>query len=562
MTTFQKSIIRLDTFVSLFILLSWFSCGRQSVEQQTQTDGQPTYGGTFRLAQLPPQTLDPLCIDDIYESALVNQIFDGLLTFDVNLRPIPALAKTWTISQDRLTYTFTLRDGVTFHNGRELTAQDVLFSLTRIFDASTTAPGIAREYLGSISGAGDYQAERSTTVRGLRALDRYTVRMTLEKPSHDVLTILAMDNLKIIPKDECELLGADGFAEHPVGTGPFQFVSWEKNHRIVLKANKSYFQGRPYLDSLIFEVPLEYNEQNQVAKFFDGRLETIAIPVGQLEQFTSKNIYTVVKRPELSFEFIGFNLQHPPLKNRRVRQAISHAIDRKKMIELDPQSFLVATGILPPGMLGFSPAPKTYPYDPERAKQHLAEADLLEGLTFERLECWGVGTDTTPLYENDQILKENLAAIGIELDVKYESWLEFDQRVAEGKAPLFSMSLLADTPDPASFLFSSFHSQSEMNYFSYQNPVVDSLLEEAQSELNDAERSQLCQEAEKMILADAPIVPLDHVINIYCFQPYVQGIELSPYGLADISMEKIWIARTRKTGDSPVHDPPTTNHHP
>ena len=541
-----RSTFHTSTFISTIILfiVVHLNCGKQA-RMQSIIDEKPAYGGTFRLAQFTPETLDPIFIDDVYESSIANQIFDGLLKFDVNLRPIPAIAKEWTISPDRRTYTFTLRRGVLFHNGRELTADDCVYSFTRIFNPSLPFSSIATEFMNDIVGTQEYSSGRAGKIKGLTALDTHTLEIVLRKPSTHFLTVLAMDNTKVVPKEIGEEKGFQKFGKQPWGTGPFRFISWDEQKRIVLVAHDQYFGGRPYLDSLIFEIPHTYNEDELVEKFFNGDLETIAVPVGKLEQFMKENSYTIVKGPELSIEFIGFNTQLPPLDNKKVRQAIAHALNRQKLIGLDPESFVLASGILPPGMPGYSPTQTVYPYNPKKANELLREAGLCKGRKQKKIEYWGVGTDSMSVYENDLMVKGDLAQIGLDLEQKYESWLEFDKRVAEGRAQLFSMSLIADIPEPASFLYSIFHSSSGTNYLGYSNTLVDSILKKAKEELNYFERVRMCREAEKLIMADAPIVPLDHVINIYAFQPYVKGIELSPYGMADFSMEKIWIRHKR-----------------
>ncbi|UCE18379.1 MAG: hypothetical protein JSV84_16225 [Gemmatimonadota bacterium] len=533
--------------LTIFCLGGSFACGKNRSEQRRALEEHPTYEGIFRMALYSPQILDPIFIDDIYESSITNQNFDGLLTFDGNLRPVPAIAKEWIVSPDRKTYTFILRKGVTFQNGQELSADDCVYSFTRIFDPSLPAVSIARDYLNEIDGAEEYSLKQSKEIRGLKALDTSTLEIVLSEPSPTFLTALATDNTKIVPKEEISKRGASWFGEHPIGTGPFKFISWTKNHRIVLEANLQYFGGRPYLDRLIFEVPFTYDENESIEKFFNGALETIAVPVGKTDQFTEEQGYTLIKRLELSFEFIGFNVQLSPVHKRMVRQAIAHALNREKMIALDSESFLSPSGILPPGMLGYSPAHKVFPYDPELAGRLFNDTGLTQGNEPLKLEYWGVGTKGQNVYETDRMIKKDLALIGIDLEVRYEDWLDFDRRITEGRAQLFSMSLMADIPDPVTFLYSSFHSKSKTNLYNYQNTKVDSILEKAKEELNPFQRIHMSQEAEDIILKDAPVIPLDHVITIFALQPSVKAMVLSPYGLADISMEEIWISTEDST---------------
>src|SRR5207247_1765359 len=189
-----------------------------------------------------PQTLDPARISDIYSFSVSQQIFDGLVQFDHTLMVAPALAEFWKASRDGLTWTFTLRKGVRFHNGREVTAEDVVYSLTRLVDPKTRSG--AADLFGTIKGAHEFREGRARTVVGLVAQDRYTVQVTLDEAVGPFVAVLAVGHAKIVPKDAVEQLG-EAFGTQPVGTGPFRFERWERGKEIVLAANPEYFGGPP-----------------------------------------------------------------------------------------------------------------------------------------------------------------------------------------------------------------------------------------------------------------------------------------------------------------------------
>src|SRR5919201_1339839 len=202
------------------------------------------FGGTYRrMLGDNPSTLDPASLIDIYGRAVVTQVFDGLIQFDADLKPIPALAEFWEASQDGRTWTFALRRGVTFHHGREVTAHDVVYSFTRLLDPKRPLP--VTELFRHIHGATEFMQGKTKSVQGLKALDRYTLQMVLEEPLASALAILGLAHAAVVPQEEVERLG-ERFGRAPVGTGPFKFVRWAPNREIALAANEQYHEGRPF----------------------------------------------------------------------------------------------------------------------------------------------------------------------------------------------------------------------------------------------------------------------------------------------------------------------------
>src|SRR5262245_35224515 len=208
------------------------------------------YGGIYRrtLAH-DPARLDPAFVTDIYSRAVVRQVFDGLVQYDAHLKPIPALAEYWEASRDGLTWTFTLRRGVKFHHGREVTADDFVYSFTRLLDAKK--PGPLTDLLSRMKGSSEFMQGRAPSVEGLRATDRYTLRLVLQEPLASSILLLSLGDAAVVPRETVEELG-ERFGQAPVGTGAFKFVHWEPDREVVLQANTQYYQGRPFLDGLIY----------------------------------------------------------------------------------------------------------------------------------------------------------------------------------------------------------------------------------------------------------------------------------------------------------------------
>jgi peptide/nickel transport system substrate-binding protein/oligopeptide transport system substrate-binding protein len=501
-------------------------------------------GGVYRRPLgNDPTTLDPARMTDVYSLAVTQQIFDGLVQFDQTLTITPALAQFWRASRDGLTWTFTLRKGVKFHNGREVTADDVIYSFTRILDPRTKS--LAADLLLGIRGAPEFRSGRAASVSGLTALDRHTVQMTLTEAPVPFVSVLAEAHAKIVPRDVVKGEG-DGFGSQPVGTGPFKFARWERGREIVLAANPDYYDGAPRLPRIVYrifpggQVDLMYQE------FQRGGLEDTPIPNGNYRQIIANPKYVYVKRPMFSIRHYGLNTSVKPLDDRRVRQAIIYAIDREAIVEEDYLGrYVFARGVLPPGTQGFNPTLKGYAYDPERARELLIQAGYPGGHGLPPIAIWSSVRHEGILREHQRIAKD-LAAVGIRAEFHYlTDWPAFSKGMREGKFPVFLRAWYADVPDPENFLFKLFYSGSPSNYMRYANPTVDSLLLRAGSEGDPGRRVGLYRQAEEMIVGDAPIIPVWHYTYERLFQPYVKSVEVNGLGDPYIPFRKIWLDRPR-----------------
>jgi ABC-type transport system substrate-binding protein len=278
--------LRIALWVCSYLLLFAAGGATQPSEQSVPPLPGAQFGGTFRrMLGANPVTLDPALVTDSYGVTVVNQIFDGLVQFDANLKPIPALAEFWEGSRDGRTWTFALRQGVKFHNGREVTAQDVVYSFTRLFDA--TRPPPVAQLFQHIQGVKEFRQGKAPSVQGLQAPDRYTVRLVLEEPLAPRLTLLGLANTAVVPQEEVEKPGGD-FGHAPVGTGPFKFVRWRPNQEIVLTANDHYYMSRPFLDTVVFTIFVGAQLEKAFAEFLKGNLEETVIPSGKVDEVRVK----------------------------------------------------------------------------------------------------------------------------------------------------------------------------------------------------------------------------------------------------------------------------------
>jgi oligopeptide transport system substrate-binding protein len=485
-----------------------------------------------------PATLDPARIRDVYSLSVAQQMFDGLVQFDQTLAITPALAQFWKASRDGLTWTFTLRQGVKFHHGRDVTAEDVVYSFTRILDPKMKS-GAADLFIG-IKGAREFRDGKAREVSGLTAPDRHTVQVVLEEAQAPFVSVLAVGHAKIVPKDLAEHHG-EAFGTHPVGTGPFKLVRWDRGKEIVLTANPDYFEGRPRLSTLVYRIFPGEPFDVMYDEFRQGHLEDTPIPMQEYRRAIAAGNHIHVKRPMVSVRFYGLNTKIKPFDNKKLRQALIHAIDRDVLVEeVVLGRFAPARGILPPGTLGFNPHLKGYPYDPGRARELLAQAGYPGGRGLPPIAIWSSVKERV-LIEHE-LMKKFLDAVGIRAEFHYQTnWPAFSAMLTEGKLPVFLYAWFADVPDPDNFLTKLFHSRSSRNFMGYANPVVDDLLVQAKHERDLQRRIELYRQAEQLIVDDAAIIPVWHYTYERLFQPYVRSIEVNGLGDPYIPLRKLWI---------------------
>jgi peptide/nickel transport system substrate-binding protein/oligopeptide transport system substrate-binding protein len=463
--------------------------------------------------------------------------------FDQTLTVTPALARLWTASRDGLVWTFTLRRGVKFHHGREVTADDVVYSLTRL-----VTPGIrsaAADLFLNVKGAVEFREGRAKSIAGLTAIDRYTVRVTLTEALVPFVSVLAVGHAKIVPREVVEQKGDEAFGIAPVGTGPFRFVKWDRGREIVLEGNPDYFDGgAPQLARLVYRIFPGEPWDTVYEEFRRGNLEDAPPPIRDYRRAIAAAGQSYVKRPLLSVRFYGFNTRVKPLSDRLVRQALSHAIDRETIVE-EPflGRHLVARGILPPGTQGYNPKVAAPTYDPGRARELLAQAGYPGGRGLPPIAIWA-GARHEGILREHELMRDNLKAVGVQSEFHYQTdWPSFSRLLAEQRMPMFLYAWYADVPDPDNFLSKLFHSRSSRNLTGYASPRVDALLMRARNEPDVPRRVDLYRRAELAVLEDAPILPIWHYSYERIFQPYVRSVEVSGLGDPYIPFRKVWLAR-------------------
>lgn len=520
--------------------------GPGSSEAQTPPPRVPVRGGELHLMLESPGTLDPPRVDDVYESCISNQIFDGLLDLDSDLHPIPCIAKEWTVSRDGREFVFSLRDDVRFHNGRAVTAQDFVYSFSRIMDPKLADHGISGEFMRKIEGVEAYSKGKARDISGIRALDDGRLAITLTTPYASFLSILAMDQTKVVPREEVERLGAD-FARFPIGTGPFRLLGGaglRADALVVLEANEDYFRGRPHLDRVVFHVTTDYNTDRTSDELLSGKLNFSIVPAGKLQLISTDTRFRTVRRTELSFAFLGLNLKRPPFDDPLVRRAFAHAIDLEGIVGVDPTARAVAAGILPPGMFGYSPESKTLAFDLDESRRLLAEAGHAGGRGLPKIIYWQTSRGEAGK-RADAVMKANFEAAGFPVEFRHVTWDEFDTKLMAHEMQSFGVSWIADLPDPDSILASLFASRGTFNFFEFSNSTVDSLLHAGTALRASNDRAELYRRAEKLILQDVAVVPLYHITNNYAVRREVEDLVVTPFGIANLQLETVWLDPAR-----------------
>jgi oligopeptide transport system substrate-binding protein len=501
-------------------------------------------------------TLDPAYAKSQPVMWAVHQLYSTLLEVDTALHIVPSVARRWEVSKDRLTYTFYLRGDVYFHDnavfpggrGRRLAASDVVYSLSRIMDRSVASPG-AWIFNGRVD-----------TIQPFLAVSDTVFQLRLLHPFHPILGILTMPYCSLLPKEAVDKYGTD-FRRNPVGSGPFAFSAWEEGQALIFRKHPRYFEkdgeGRslPYLEAV--KISFLDSKSSEFLAFRQGRLDfvndidanfkdEILTRGGELKKEWEGRI-VLQKHPYLNTEYLGIQVdssggEDSPLKKRLVRQAMNHAIDRRKMMLYLRNSIgtPAENGFVPEGLPGFTDHPvRGYDYDPDKARTLLASAGFPggRGLPVTRLL-------TIPIYaELGAFVARQLEEVGIPVRVEAVQRGTLLEMTAKGQAPFFRASWIADYPDAENYL-SVFYGPNPAppNYTRYQRAAFDSLYRAAVQETDDSLRQSIYVRMDQMVTDDAPVIPLWYDMVIHLVSPRVRGFYANALNLTDLR-------RVRKLGN-------------
>jgi peptide/nickel transport system substrate-binding protein/oligopeptide transport system substrate-binding protein len=502
----------------------------------------------YRLRQDPP-TLDPALVTDQVSAAVVRRIHAGLVDLDPkSMRVVPRVAEGWKISDDGTAYTFRLRPGVKFHNGRTVTAEDAAWSLKRILDPKTRSQ--RAWILDPVRGAADYAAGRAGDVEGIEVLDALSLRLTLERAHAPFLGQLAMENTAILPREAYEDDSPNpAYLRRPVGCGPFRLSEWVQSNYLTLTAFDEYYEGRPELDRVIFRF-IE-NLTTSLEEYRAGGLEFLdELVTGQRLALSEEMGSEMHRWPQLAVSFYGFNHQLPPFKNNRaLRQAFNYAVDKEYLCRvLQEGKDIPQTGILPPGIPGHNPSLAGYPYDPERARALLAEAGYPDGEGLPEIALW-YNTSENHQRVASQV-QSDLARIGVKVVLRNLDWASFLKAVegepgGNSEVAFYRMGWFADYPDPDNFLTVLLHSSKwgpAGNHSRYANPEFDRLVDQARALTRLDDRIPLYRRAEQIAVEDAVWLFLYYYREEALVKPYVRGLVLPALGDHMARLDQVQLA--------------------
>jgi len=507
--------------ISFFFALSLVACSSNN-----RISGYVHYRINYN-----PTTLDPALIVDVTGGLIAAKIFNGLVRLDENLEVMPDLAESWDISPDGTRYTFHLRKDVRFSNDRILSAADVKYSFERILDPRGKSPNTW--ILDKLSGAKAFMKGESSEVSGITISDPYTITLILEKPFSPFLNLLTMTAAYVVPKEEIKRWG-DDFTTHPVGSGPYRLTEWKHNSHLLLDRNANYFGGMAEAAGLRYRIIPE--DLTALTEFELGNLDVISVPASEYRRIikmdAGKNLVSSMEG--INTYYLGFNCSRPPFDNVRAREAVSCAIDRKKILE----TFYEGRGRLAhgpiPDILRRWDAPLPPAYDPVAAIKFVDAA----GLKGRKIQFYV--TADPEVVDIAEIIQSYLRSAGLSVTIKQLEWSSYKAAINNGEADMFWISWWADYPDPENFLFPLFHSSNHGpsgNRTRYTNKAVDALIEAGQKSSSREERDHYYCLAEKAIVEDMPWVFFWHKTDITVRQPTLRNYRIYPIYSMDKGLE-------------------------
>jgi len=530
------------------------SCAPKKVEEKKPPVAEkPTKGGVFTYYIDEPAFIDPYNAQETEGVQIVANTFDGLVDFDPVTSEIkPAVAEKWKPNDDATVWTFTLRKGTKFHNGREVTAADFKYAWERIANPKTDPPSDISYHLSPIQGFDEMQEGKATELSGVKAPDKYTLEVTLKYPFADFEFVVGHPALAPVPKEEVEK-DPKAFMEKPVGNGPFMMAEpWKHDEFVRVVRFDDYYGKKALLDEVVFKIFKD--EETAFLEFQAGNVDFAEVPSGQIEATAKKfgkGKYEATPGKDLllgeetATYYLNCNNENPILKNPDVRRAISLAINREAIAKTVYEGTRKpATGLVPPGVVGFRKnAGKYVKYDPEEAKKLLEKAGYPGGQGLPTLKLSfnsGAGHETVM-----QTVQANLKDIGINVELQGMEWAQFVDFRQNGKHELARDGWVFDYPIIDNMLFPLFHSKNigKDNTSRYSNPEVDKAILDARAETDDEKRVELYQKAERLILEDAGAVPIVFYAHRNVAQEWVRGLVFSPLYLAH--MENVWLAKKK-----------------
>ncbi|RFU60748.1 ABC transporter substrate-binding protein [Peribacillus glennii] len=462
-------------------------------------------------------SLDPATVTDGESLIVTEQIYETLVNYAKDSTEIePGLAKEWEISKDNLKYTFTLQEGIKFHDGTDFNADAVVKNFQRW--AQSKDP---KKFAYYPSMFGGFEGDESHVIKEVKALDEKTVEFTLNRPQAPFLKNLAMGPFAIASPEKFDTIGKE-----PVGTGPFKFDAWKKGDTITVVKNDEYWvKDLPKLEGVTFKVIKDNSARlNAVIKgeidLMDGMNPS---DKGKVEGDDKLQLF---ERPSMNLGYLGFNVEKEPFNKKEVRQAISHLINKEDIIaNFFEGTAEPAKNPMPPSISGYNDSIEDYEYSVEKAKELLKKAGYEKGF---KMDLWALPV-ARPYMPDGQKVAEAMQAsfkeVGIDAKIVTYDWGAYQEKLRAGEGPVYMMGWTGDNGDADNFLYTLLDKDSidSNNYSRYANEKVHKLLVEAQSTADETKRNELYNKAQEIIHEDAPWVPLVHSTPLLAGSSKIKG---------------------------------------
>lgn len=488
---------------SLVFLIALLSCARQ---HQSDT--------LVMIIESSPTNLDPRVGIDAFSERIDDLLFDDLLTRDEHFNVQPGLAERWEIADPR-TYIFHLHHGVRFHDGRPLTSRDVKWTFDTLLQGKILST----------------KAAVYKWVDHIEAPDDYTVVFRLKEPFAALLWNLSDGAMGIVPYGS-----GDEITRHPIGSGPFRFVSAEPDKEVIIERNEDYWGQKAKLGRVRFAVVPDVTTRALELRKGSADMAVNALTVDMVLTLERDPQLAVLRAPGSVLAYLAFNVRDPILKDVRVRQAIAYAVDRRPMLEYLMRNFArPADSVLPPESWAYDNNVAHYDHDPERANQLLEQAGFpqVNGARFHLTMKTSTDENTRLLAA---VLQQQLREVGIALDIRTFEFATFFADVTKGAFQMYSLRWIGGNEDPDIFEY-AFHTSkfppNGANRSFYSNPQLDALINRARTELDQQTRKRLYDEVQMIVARDVPYVNLWYWDNIVVHSKRVHGLTLNASGNYD-----------------------------
>jgi peptide/nickel transport system substrate-binding protein len=520
-----RFLLTLFTLLLSFVLIA---CSNNETDGTAEQSGSKKQDVFVFARGGDAVSLDPSEVTDSESENVSQSILETLVAFTEGKTTVePLLATEWNISDDGLTYTFTLREGVKFHDGTDFNAEAVVYN----FDRWMNAKDQERFYMyGSVFGG--FKGDENHVLKSVEAVDEYMVQFTFTNPKPTFLKDLALTPFSISSPAAIEKYGEE-YGDHPVGTGPFAFEEWRRNDRVTLSKNENYWlDGYPKVNQVIFRTIPENSAR--LNALLSGEVDMIdGLDPRNIPQIEESEDFKILSRPPLNIGYLGLNVTREPLNNKLVRQALNHAVDKEAMIE----AFFAGQGTpaknpIPPTVDGYNDEIEAYPYDPEKAKTLLAEAGFEDG--FE-MELWAMPVPRPYMPDGQKVaefLQSSFAEIGVKAEIVTYEWATYLEKTKKGEADSFLLGWTGTNGDADDFINTLWHGDNigSMNSTYYSNEELNKILTEARTISDQEKRKELYKHAQEIMHEDAPIIPLAHSTPILAARTDITGFDPHPTG--------------------------------